>query len=272
MRAQDKTVLITGASSGIGEALAREFFRRGSRLVLCARRLDRMEKLARELDPSGSRILCVACDVTREADVGAAVGRSVQKFGSLDVVVANAGFGVVGMFESLTVDDYRRQFDTNVFGVIHTVRASLEALKKSKGQLALIGSVNSYVSLPSVSAYAMSKFAVKALADSLHYELKPYGIGTTLICPGFVQSEIRQVDNKGVHHSGKGDIVPSWIQMPAMTAARKIARAILCRRRERVVTGHGWWTVFLYRHFPCFVTKIISLGKVQGRPEPQAKG
>ena len=158
-------VFITGASSGIGEALAREWARRGADLALAARRVDRLERLAAELEAQHARRpLVIPCDVTRDGDLERAVARTLEAFGRLDVAVANAGFGVVGPVASLTLEDYRRQFETNVFGVLRTVYATLPALRASRGRLAIIGSVSGYLGMPGTSAYAMSKFAVRALA------------------------------------------------------------------------------------------------------------
>jgi len=118
-------VFITGASSGIGAALAREYARRGADLALAARRTDRLDALAAELSAQGRRALVLACDVTRDGELEAAVARTRDAFGRIDVVVANAGFGVVGPVERLRLEDYRRQFETNVFGVLRTVYATL---------------------------------------------------------------------------------------------------------------------------------------------------
>ena len=105
------------------------------------------------------------------------------------MVVANAGFGVAGSLLKLTNEDYQRQLETNVYGVMNTLRAAHPELQKSQGRAAIVGSVNSFVSLPGNSAYAMSKFAVRALAQSLWAEWRSDGISTTLICPGFVASK-----------------------------------------------------------------------------------
>ncbi len=121
-------VFITGASSGIGAALAREFAREGADLALAARRLDRLETLAADLRTQGRRVIVLPCDVTRDHDLRSAVGATVSELGRVDVVVANAGFGVVGPLERLTLDDYRRQFETNVFGVLRTIFAGLPEL------------------------------------------------------------------------------------------------------------------------------------------------
>ena len=185
-------VFITGASAGIGEALARHMASEGATVVVGARRLarDRLESLVAALNQSGATAMAVQCDVTDEGATKDAVEKILAAYGKLDVVVANAGFGVAGSLMKLSNDDYRRQFETNVYGVMNTLRAAYPALQQSQGRAAIVGSVNSFVSLPSNSAYAMSKYAVRALAQSLWAEWRNDGISTTLICPGFVASEI----------------------------------------------------------------------------------
>src|SRR5205823_2647507 len=119
---RDKSVLVTGASSGIGEELARQLGQAGARLTLTARRAELLDQLAQRIAAAGApKPLVAPCDVTRDADPKAAVAAAVRHWGKLDVVIANAGFGVVGSLKDLSVDDYRRQFETNVFGVLRTV-------------------------------------------------------------------------------------------------------------------------------------------------------
>lgn len=268
MRFAGKTALVTGASSGIGRATALELAREGANVAVAARRLELLEKLARDLEGLGRKALPLRCDVTREDEVRAAVASTVSTFGSLDVVVANAGFGVVGRVDALTSGDFRRQFDTNVFGVLHTVQASIPELEKSKGRLALIGSVSGYVTVPATSAYSMSKHAVRSLADALYHELRPNGIAVTLVSPGFIESEFRRVDNQGAHHPGTRDQFPPWIVMPADKAARKLVRAIARRRREIIITGHGKLAACLQRHCPGLLSLFFRWGGIQGRREP----
>ena len=263
-----QTVLITGASAGIGAALAREFARRGADVALLARRHDRLLALGAEIERSGRRALALRADVTIDGDLERAVASTLAALGRLDVVVANAGFGVVGRVERLTLADYRRQFETNVFGVLRTVKASLEALAASRGRLAIIGSVAGYVATPGSSPYSMSKFAVRALADALGHELAAAGVSVTLASPGFVESELRRVDNAGVLHAAVVESVPRWLVMPADRAARRIVRAIGRRRREVVVTGHGKVGVFVQRHAPWLVAGALRRFGVRSRPEP----
>ena len=264
----DRVAFITGASSGIGAALARELARRGADVALAARRTDRLETLADQVRTSGRRALVLACDVTRDGDLEAAAARTREAFGRIDVVVANAGFGVVGPFERLTLADYRRQFETNVFGVMRTVYATLDDLKRTRGRLAIIGSVSGHLASPGGSPYAMSKFAVRALAETLRSELRASGVAVTLLSPGFVDSEIRFVDNQGVVRPDTGDAVPAWLRMRTDTAARKIVSAIRHRRREVVITGHGKILVFLARHWPGLLSALMSRSGYRGRRDP----
>lgn len=260
-----QVVLITGASSGIGAALAREWARRGADVALCARRTDRLEEVARDCRALGRRAIVVACDVTRDGDLERAVAAARSALGKIDVLVANAGFGVAGSLESLALDDYRRQLETNVFGVLRTIYAGLDEIRRTRGRLVLVGSVSGHVAMPGSSPYSMSKFALRALAESLGPELARHGVAVTLVSPGFVESEIRQVDNRGVRHADARDPAPVWLQMPAATAAQHIVRAVARRRREAVITGHAKVVVFLQRHVPWLIAAGVRRLGLRGR-------
>jgi short-subunit dehydrogenase len=266
-----QVALITGASSGIGAALAREFARQGADVALLARRRDRLAALAGEIEGLGRRALVLAADVTVDGDLERAVAATLTTLGRLDVVVANAGFGVVGPVQSLTLDDYRRQFETNVFGVLRTVQAALPALMAARGRLAILGSVSGHIATPGSSPYAMSKFAVRALAEALGHELARTRVSVTLVSPGFVESEIRKVDNAGVFQGEAREPVPAWLLVPAARAASVTVRAIARRRREVVVTGHGKIIVFLQRHAPWLMAALIRVGGVRSRPQPAGR-
>ncbi len=249
-RCDGSRVMITGASSGIGAALATELARRGARVALLARRADRLEQIAERIRSAGGTALPVVADVTRDGDLEAAVAKTVDAFGGLDLAIANAGFGVGGYLARLDLGDYRRQFETNVFGVLRTVYAAVPALRESRGTLVLMGSVAGHLAAPRNSAYAMSKFAVRALASCLQGELEPFGLRVVLVSPGFVESEIRLLDTHGRMQAGAKEPLPRWLPMPTDRAARSIASGILRGTREVVVTGHGKIGVFFSRHFP----------------------
>ena len=152
--------------------------------------------------------------------------------------------------------------------MLRTVRASLDGLKASRGRLAIIGSVAGYIATPGASPYSMSKFAVSGLAQALSYELAPAGVSVTLLTPGYVESELRRVDNRGVFRAESREPISAWLVMPAPRAARQIVRAIAHRRREVVITGHGKLGVFMQRHAPWLVAATIRLAGLRARPEP----
>jgi short-subunit dehydrogenase len=262
-----KAVFITGASSGIGAALAREFAHHGAELALAARRVDRLEALAAELRAHGRRVLVVRCDVTRDQDLVSASAATVAGLGRIDVVVANAGFGVVGPIDRLTLDDYRRQFETNVFGVLRTVLATRSELRRTRGRLVIVGSVSGHVALPGASPYAMSKFAVRALAQALDFELRPAGVSVTLVSPGFVETELHQVDNRGVRHPDVAPRAPAFVRTSAEHAARRIVRAVSRRRREVVITWLGHLTVRVQRYLPALFNWAVHTFGIRTRPD-----
>jgi len=263
------TVLITGASSGIGEGLAREYAKRGARLALVARRLERLDALAADLRAAGAEVSVHQGDVTQEGDVARVVKEFASRGIVIDLVYANAGFGVAGPLPRLHLDDYRRQFETNVFGLLRTIYETLDVLRASRGRLVLVGSVAGHVAAPSASAYAMSKFAVRALSESLRGDLQRDGIGVTLVSPGFVDSDIRRTDNRGQLQEDAPDPVPAWLRVPTEVAVREIVRGVERGKAEIVVTGHGKIIVFLSRHFPRLV-RFLLLRSYTGRPEPKS--
>jgi short-subunit dehydrogenase len=265
---RNTTVLITGASSGIGAGLAREFSRRGHAVALVARRVAELESLAAELRAAGGEASEHVGDVTRDGDVARVVAALAAQGRRPGIVVANAGFGVVGNAQKLTVADYQRQFATNVEGVLRTFHETLAALRETRGRFVIMGSVSGYVSMPGGSPYAMSKFAVRAFAEALHGDLKAAGIGVTLISPGFVQSDIRRVDNRGGLHPEVEDPIPPWLVMPTDRAARAMVDGILRGRREVIVTFHAKVIVFFARHFPRLL-RFAMLKGVRARPEPK---
>jgi short-subunit dehydrogenase len=253
---QDKVVFITGASSGIGAATARAFAREGARVALAARRKERLETLAGEITKSGGTAMVVACDVCQRSSLDAAVAEIVAAWGGIDVVLANAGFGVAGAVAKLTTDDFRRQFDTNFFGVIDTLYAALPHLIESKGRFGVVASVAGRVATPLTAPYCSSKFALVGFTEALYYELRRKDVSVTCINPGFVTSEIRSVNNDG-QYTEAPDPVPQWLVMPAETAARQVVRGLYRRKAEIVITLHGKLAVALNRHFPGLMRLLV---------------
>jgi NAD(P)-dependent dehydrogenase (short-subunit alcohol dehydrogenase family) len=192
-----QVVIITGASSGIGEATARRLARGGAKVVLAARRAERLETLARAVDPSGAGVLAVAGDVTDPADRQALVDAALKKFGRIDALVNNAGYGTRGPVELVPVDAIRRNFETNVFSLIALTQLVLPHLRaQGSGCIVNIGSVAGRIARPLSSIYDSTKHALEAITDGLRGELKPFGVRVTLIRPGFILTEFIEAANK----------------------------------------------------------------------------
>ncbi len=188
-----QVVIVTGASSGIGEQTARRLARGGAQVVISARRQDRLDALARELDPTGANVLAVAGDVTSDADRRHLVEATLAKFGRIDALVNNAGYGTRGPVEVVPVEAIRRNFETNVFSLVALTQLVLPTMRAQRsGTIVNIGSVAGRIARPLSSIYDSTKHALEALTDGLRGELKPFGVRVTLIRPGYIVTEFVQ--------------------------------------------------------------------------------
>jgi len=263
---EDKVVWITGGGSGIGRALAHEFAHQGAIVAVSGRREDRLEEVVSELAECGSGALAVPCDVTDPKATRAAVARVVDKLGRLDVAIANAGFSVSGRFEKLTADDWKRQFDVNVLGAVHTAQAALPALRETGGRLAFIASVAAFLAGPGQGPYCASKAALRTIGLTLSQELAGTGVSCTTVHPGYVETEIAKVDNRGVFDPDRRDPRPQSLMWPADKAARVIASAIRRRKREHVFTTHGKLGAWFGQHTPALVHAVASRAGKKRKP------
>ena len=187
---EQQVVLVTGASSGIGEATVRRLVQAGASVAICARREDRLVKLATEIDLLGQCTLVLAGDVTEASDRQRWVASTLKRFGRIDALVNNAGYGQRGPLEQVPVESVRRNFETNVFGLVGMCQLVAPLLREQKGgRIVNIGSVAGRIARPLSSVYDATKHAVEALTDGLRGELKPFGIEVVLIRPGFILSE-----------------------------------------------------------------------------------
>ena len=261
---RDKVVLITGASAGIGEELARQLAQAGAKLSLTARRKDLLVSLSEKIATGDARPLAIEADVTRDGDLERVVAETLRQWGKLDIVIANAGFGVVGPFQKLSLQDYRRQFETNVFGVLRTIYAALPEIEKAHGNIVIIGSVSGWTASPGASPYSMSKFALRSLANAITPELRLANVKVTLISPGFVASDIRRVDNQGKFHAGAKEPIAPWLIVPTDKAVREMLHAVARGRREAIITGHGKVLVALERFTPWILRLAARKMAVRG--------
>jgi NADP-dependent 3-hydroxy acid dehydrogenase YdfG len=188
---KSKVVVITGASSGMGEAAAKHLSALGATVVLGARRAERIEKLAKEINDNGGKALAIAADVTQREQVKSLVDKTVAEFGRVDVLLNNAGIMPLSLVESLHVDEWDKMIDVNIKGVLNGIAAVFPYMKEQKsGQIINTASVAGHKVFSGSAVYSATKFAVRALTEGLRMEVKPYNIRTTIVCPGAVKTEL----------------------------------------------------------------------------------
>jgi NADP-dependent 3-hydroxy acid dehydrogenase YdfG len=223
---EGKVVVITGASSGLGEATARLLSAQGASVVLGARRVDRLQSLAEELTASGGKALAIATDVTQRDQVQKLVDAAVQTYGRVDVMINNAGLMPQAPLERLKVDEWDRMIDVNIKGVLYGIAAALPYMKQQKaGHFINVSSVAGHRVGPGFAVYAATKHAVRALSEGLRQEVKPYNIRTTVISPGAVATELPQ----SVTDPASAERIRKFyeaVAIPAESFARAVAFAI----------------------------------------------
>lgn len=188
---EGKVIVITGASSGLGLAAARFLAERGARVVLGARRGDRLRQVAEELNRQAPRALAVTADVTVRDQIVHLVDRAVQTFGRVDVIINNAGLMSLAPLERLKVDDWDRMIDVNLKGVLYGIAAALPHMQRQmSGQIVNVASVAGHKLMLNGAVYSATKHAVRAVSEGVRQEVKPWNIRTTVISPGAVDTEL----------------------------------------------------------------------------------
>jgi NADP-dependent 3-hydroxy acid dehydrogenase YdfG len=222
---EGKVVVITGASSGLGEATARLLSAQGASVVLGARRVDRIQSLADELTGSGGKALAIPTDVTHYDQVKRLVDAAVQTFGRIDVMINNAGLMPHSPLERLKIEDWNRTIDVNIKGVLYGIAAALPYMKQQKaGHIINVSSVAGHKVRPTSAVYAATKAAVLTLSEGLRQEVKPYNIRTTVISPGAVATEL---PNSVTEPDIAENVRKSYeIAIPAESFARAVAFAM----------------------------------------------
>nr|WP_320012770.1 SDR family oxidoreductase [uncultured Desulfobulbus sp.] len=221
-----KIIVITGASSGLGEATARRLSEQGATVVLAARRSDRITALAEELKSQGGQALAVTTDVTKVEQVQALVDATVETYGRIDVMINNAGLMPHSPLERLKIDDWDAMIDVNLKGVLYGIAAALPYMKNQKsGHFINVSSVAGHTVRAGAAVYAATKFAVRALSEGLRQEVKPYNIRTTVISPGAVATELPKSITEGDVFEAVQGFYEQYA-IPADSFARAVAFAI----------------------------------------------
>lgn len=257
MDIKGRVVIVTGASSGIGEATAREFARESAKVVLAARRVDKLESLAKEIDAmgTGAQAHVVQADLAKLDDIQKLVDETVQVFGRIDVLVNNAGFGRLDWLENLDpVKDIQAQIDVNVMGVIQTTRLVLPLMiKQRSGSIVNMCSMAGLIGTPTYTIYSASKHAVHGFSEALRREVKPWGIDVSLVYPGGVVTEF--ASHAGIKRKTKAT-TPKFMLLTAEQVGQAVVKLVRRPRRMWIIPWMWGFTVFMNRFFPGFVDSV----------------
>jgi short-subunit dehydrogenase len=250
---------VTGASSGIGEVLARQLIAQGARLLVVARRAERLTELARSLRDARGQIEVFAGDVTDATVRAAALDRAAQAFGGLDLLVNNAGSGAMGRFDEATPERLRQVMEVDFFAPAEMIRLAVPLLRQGRAPLIVnMGSVLGHRGVPFCAEYCASKFALRGLSESLRAELAPLGIDLLLVSPARTQTEFfaSALD-------GDKSRWPGLQGIPSDTVARQTVAAMRAGRHEIVPSASGKLLVWLSRLAPRVLDRVLAR---QARP------
>lgn len=250
---KNHTVLVTGGSRGIGREISLRLAREGARVALMARSRADLETIAAECRAEGSRALIIPGDVGSEADCAVAVRSSHSEFGSIDMLVANAGISMLSAFEDLEdLESLERVMRVNYLGAVHCTRHALPHLIASRGRIVAVSSLTGLTGVPTRTGYAASKHAMRGFFDSLRIELRRHGVSVTVAYPGFVDTGIRE------RAVGEGTGRGSGRPMSAPECANRILDAAVHRRREVVMTAKGQLGRWMKLVAPDLVDRIAA--------------
>jgi short-subunit dehydrogenase len=275
----DKVVIVTGASAGIGKSMALQLASQGAKVVLAARRADRLEQVAVECRQHGGEALVVPTDISDEAQCKVLVEKTIARFGRLDMLINNAGLAAVALFDEFPdLHLFKHVIDVNFYGAVYCTYFALPHLKQSKGRIVAISSLGGKAAIPFNTPYISSKYALHGFYDALRMELSQHGVSITVVCPYWVVSEFHeaQLNKDGVPRGPRGRTIYTNKMMTAERCAQITLRAAHKRRRE-VLMGPGRLAVWLKLLAPgildWFSVKMIlepiirraKAGKIEGK-------
>jgi len=258
MDLKNKTVIITGASSGIGRACAEEFAKRGANLVLGARQYVTLCEITEDLEKRYTiKAVAVQCDVSKENECEQLISQAVLTFGGIDVLINNAGISMRALFKDLDLIVIRNLMDVNFWGAVYCTKYALPYLLKNRGSLVGVSSIAGFHGLPGRTGYSASKFALNGFLEALRIENLKTGLHVMLAAPGFTTSNIRNVALvKDGSAQGESNLEEDKM-MTSERVAEIIADGVVKRKRSLVMTGNGKLTVFLDRFVPAVLDKLI---------------
>ena len=265
---KNKVVIITGASSGIGKACASAFFKRGARLVLVARTESKLIELTKSITNLGGEAIYVVADVSSEADCANMINKSIEAYGSIDILINNAGISMRALFLDLDLGDFEKVMRINFYGTVYATKYALKHILATKGSIVGVSSIAGHKGLPARTAYSASKFAMTGFLEALRIENLKKGLHVLVASPGFTSSNIRQnaINASGNHQ--KESPRNEKKMMSSEEVAEKIASAVDKRKNSIVLTSQGKLLVFLNKFLPNLVDRLVfnSLSKEKKSP------
>ncbi len=253
-----KVVFVTGASSGIGEAAARLFAREGCPVVLTARRIERLQQLASQIESSGGRALPLAMDVSQPEQIDAAVKAALAAYGQIDILFNNAGFGRLDWLEALDpVKDIKAQLNVDLLGAILTARAVLPHMySRHSGHIINMASVAGWIAPPLYTIYSAAKFGMRGFSDALRREALPRGVNVSAIYPGSVATEFNQ--HIGSSPAKRRFTTPVWLTLSAEDVAHSVVDLAHHPRRGLITPWYMVAAKFLNSHFAALSDLVQS--------------
>ena len=251
-----KVAVITGASMGIGEAIAKEFVDRGASVVFSSRDLSRAEA-ARQRVGSIERTAAFACDVTKRPEIEALLKQTLSRFQRVDVWVNNAGYGLMDSVESMDMRECRRMFDTNLFGTIDAMQLVVPVMKKQgEGSVINIASTAGHIAVPFMAAYCATKHAMRAIGNAARVELRGTGVNVLTVCPGYISTDFSVNAVKGKDRLRLGAAAKRGIT--ADRVARAVLRGYLGKKSELSVPWRDYIVIKLYENLPGVVNHAMA--------------
>jgi short-subunit dehydrogenase len=254
---QHKIVIITGASSGIGEATAYAFAKHKCNLVLAARSMDNLLKVKQTCEQYGATVYAVSCDVSIEDECRRLISETIQVFGSIHVLINNAGISMRAMLEDCDLNVIKQVMGINFWGSVFCTKFALPELLKNKGSIVSVSSVSGLVGLPARTGYSASKYAIDGFMQSLRIENLKKGLHVGIVYPGYTSSNIR---NAALNSKGKPQAESPLDEsklMPASEVADVIVTMVLNRRRQRILTNLGRLAYILNTLAPSWVDRMV---------------
>jgi short-subunit dehydrogenase len=254
---KNKIIIITGASSGIGEACAYAFAKLGAKVVLAARSIDKLNHVKQHCEALGAQTLLIKCDVSLEYDCQNLINETINRFKTIDILINNAGISMRALFVDLDLVVLKQVMDTNFWGTVYCTKYALPYLLRQKGSVVGISSVAGFKGLPGRTGYSASKFAMEGFFEALRIENLKTGLHVGIICPGYTASNIRNLAlNKNAKSQAESPLDESKL-MDAETVANYIVNMVKNRRDHQVLTSQGKLSFLLQKFVPRFLDKLV---------------